>query len=226
MPNSEKRDAMDYATSPSSFAYACLHHPLFGARFRYATYKGTEIIHAAGSPIKEFGLVVEGCLKAIRYTGSGKEVCSSYFEKDDFFPELLYFADKKTYTYTLVAAKRSNVMWVTTETFERMLREDQDLMYAFMIYLSKRGLKNQMLLGCLGYQTIRERIAFWLVNMSDLSRSDCVPLPASQTIWANTLRVSRSSLNQEIKKMEKLGYFSMRGSMLIVRDRAALENLL
>lgn len=217
---------MDHLTPPPSFAYTCLHHPVFGARFRYETYKTAEIIRTAGTPIKEFGLVVEGCLKTIRYTVNGDEICNCYFEKDDIFPELLYFADRKAYTYTLVAVKRTNVMWIAAEVFERMLREDQELMYTFMVYLSKRGLKNQMLLGCLHYQTIRGRIAFWLTNMGDLSRSDCVPLPASQTIWANTLRVSRSSLNQEIKKMEKLGYFSIRGSMLIVRDRAALENLL
>lgn len=117
-------------------------------------------------------------------------------------------------------------MWLDTSFFELMLRTDSQMLYRFMLYLSKRGLKNQMLLCCLRYQTIRERIAFWVLWMDDIAQDGCVELPASQTIWANELRVSRSSLNQEAKRMEKQGYFRMDGCRLAVLDREGLELLL
>lgn len=218
---------MERTASPQpSFAYSCLHHPIFGELFRRETYKTAETIRSNGMPIREFGIVVDGCLKADRYTAGGSEMCSSYFEKDDVFPELLYFGGDKVYTYTLVAAKKTSVAWLKASVFEFMLEEDHDLMHRFMLYLSERGLKNQMLLCCLRYQTIRERIAFWLIYLTDLAQGNSVPLPASQTIWANTLRVSRSSLNQEVKRMERQGYFRVCEHELQVLDREGLESLL
>lgn len=215
------------ALPQASFAYSCLHHPVFGMLFRSETYRTAEVVHSAGSPIREFGIVMAGgCLKASRYTASGDELCNCYFERDDVFPELLYFSGKKEYTYTLVAVRKTTVLWLGASVFEQMLREEHDLMYRFMLYMSERGLKNQMLLCCLRYQTIRKRVAYWLIHLDDLAQGGCVVLPPSQTIWANTLRVSRSSLNQEIKHMEELGYFRTNGHLLQVLDRKGLESLL
>ena len=209
-----------------SFASSCLAHPVYGDLLRRQTYKTAETVHAQGAPIREFGIVTEGCLKTARYTVDGHELCNGYFEKDDVFPELLYFTGEKVYTYNLLAVRKTTVMWLDTSFFELMLRTDSQMLYRFMLYLSKRGLKNQMLLCCLRYQTIRERIAFWVLWMDDIAQDGCVELPASQTIWANELRVSRSSLNQEAKRMEKQGYFRMDGCRLVMLDREGLELLI
>lgn len=215
----------DDAEQPS-FASSSLSHPVFGELFHCETYKASETIRALGAPIKEFGIVVEGCLKSIRYSLNGNELCNAYFEKDDVFLELLYFTGNGAYTYNLVAVKKSTVAWLDTLHFELMLKTDARLMYRFMLYLSKRGLKNQNLLSCLRYHTIRERVASWLVWMERIAPGDFVHLPFSQTIWANELRVSRSSLNQEVKRMEEQGYFRTRGRWLEVLDREGLEALL
>lgn len=63
------------------FAYRCLHHPVYGKAFRYQCYKTAEIIHPTGTPIEEFGIVVDGILKANLYTVNGCELCSAYFLK-------------------------------------------------------------------------------------------------------------------------------------------------
>ena len=170
--------------------------------------------------------MADGCLKTNHYTINGNELCSAYFEKDDVFPELLYFTGARVYSYNLVAVKKTTVMWLETQFFELMLKTDSQIMYRFMLYMSKRGLKNQMLLRCLRYQTIRKRIAFWVLWMDDITQSKLVELPLSQKVWADELRVSRSSLNQEIKRMEKMGFFRTDGSLLEVLDRRGLENLL
>lgn len=87
----------------TSFASQCLHHETFAKYLRFSTYKTASLIHPIHDPIKEFGIVVDGCLKAEKYTFNGNELCCAYFENDDVFPEFLYFTGKKVYTYALVA---------------------------------------------------------------------------------------------------------------------------
>ena len=201
------------------FAHRCMHHEIYGKRLQYETYKSSQILHSINDTIDHFGMVVDGVLKAEQYTSQGSVLCSAYFEDNDVFPELLYFTGKRQYTYTLVAVRRTTVAWMHVSDLEEMLKEDTEMMTAFMLYLSKRGLRNQMLLSCLMYQTIQQRVAYWLLSMNHLSEHERIPLPRSQTIWANTLHVSRSSLNQELKRMEKEGIFRIEGHALILLDQ-------
>ncbi len=208
------------------FARRCKHHAVYGKKLKYETYKSSQVLRSLNDPIDHFGLVMDGVLKAEQYTSEGNVLCSAYFEDNDVFPELLYFTGKRQYTYTLVAVKRTTVAWMHVSDMEEMLKEDTEMMKTFMLYLSKRGLRNQMLLSCLMYQTIQERVAYWLLSMNHLSEHERIPLPRSQTILANTLHVSRSSLNQELKRMEKEGIFRIEGHVLILLDQKKLENIL
>lgn len=178
----------------------------------------------SGSCINYFGIVVEGILRAERYTCKGCNLCSTYFENNDIFPEFLYFTGSRE--YSLVAVKKTKLAWIPVEIFEKLL-EDPDMMYSFMLYISKRSLKNHLLLNCLSYRLIRERIAYWIVGLNDLSKNNnIITLPQSQTIWANLLHVSRSSLNQELKLMEEEGYFRITNHTLTILDMDKLNSIL
>lgn len=218
-----------YSTFPSHmsiFALRCMHHAIYGNRLHYETYKRSQTLRLEQDPIDHFGFVVDGVLKAERYTTQGDGLCSAYFENNDVFPELLYFTGKRVYTYTLVAVRKTTVAWMNASDMEEMLNNDHDMMYSFMLYLSKRGMKNQLMLSCLDYRTIRERIAFWITNMNRISENDHVPLPRSQTIWANMLHVSRSSLNQELKHMEEDQLIRRDNHYLYVLDKVRLEEMI
>lgn len=208
------------------FAALCRGHEKYRSRLIYETYKSGQVIHTPGDVIDRIGIVVTGILKAEGSARSGAERCGTYFDEEDTFPEFLYFAGDKRYTYSLVAARRTTVAWMPVPAFEEMLAEDPKMTRALMLHISLRGLRNQMLLGCLGYQTIRQRVACWLVTMGELSGNAEVRLPGSQTIWANTLRVSRPSLNQELGRMEREGYFQRGPGVLRLLDREGLEELL
>ena len=121
--------------------------------------------------------------------------------------------------------KRSTVLWVPVQVMEEMLEKDRQLLYALLLYVSQRGLKNQLYLNCLNYQTIRERIAYWIVGMHDIAPAETIRMPGSQLMLANMLHVSRSSLNQELKLMEKEGYFRITGHEMQGWDKEKLEEL-
>ena len=213
------------SSSDPTFASACLHHPIFGDSFHLKTYQAAEFVRTIGSPIEECGIVDYGCLKTTGYTIEGQERCSGYFYKGDVFPELLYFTGNKEYGYDLVAVTTAAVAWINAKTFAVMLQEDRRLSYLFVLYLSKRGLKSQMLLGLTCYRTVRERVAFWILWMEKIAADKRILVP-SQVIWANELRVARASLNKEIGRMEDQNFFSIKDHLLEILDREGLERLL
>lgn len=208
------------------FADLCRRNEQYRSYFLRKTYEASQCIHTQGTKISQFGIVESGILKAVGHTENGTELCHAYFEERDIFPEFLYFSGRKNYTYSLVAEKKSTVVWVPVCVMEEMLAKDPPLMYALILYMSQRGLKNQMYLSCLNYQTIRERIAYWITEMHNIAPTESIRMPCSQLILANMLHVSRSSLNQELKLMEKEGYFRIRNRELQVLDEEKLAVIL
>ena len=83
-----------------------------------------------------------------------------------------------------------------------------------------------MYLNCLNYQTIRERVAFWILGIQKIEEGDVVHMPGSQKILANMLHVSRSSLNQELRQMQREGYFSIEKEMMYDINEELLGGLL
>lgn len=151
------------------FADLCRRNGQYRSYFHRKTYEASQCIHPQGTKITHFGIVEKGILKAVDQTSDGVELCHAYFEAKDIFPEFLYFSGERNYKYTLIAEKRSDVVWVPVQVMEEMIKEDQELMYALLQYISQRGLKNQLYLNCMSYQTIRNRIAYWIVGMHSIA---------------------------------------------------------
>ena len=208
------------------FADLCRRDARYQSYFTKKEYQGSQCIHPQGTKINHFGIVVSGILKAVDNTLDGTEMCHAYFEPKDIFLEFLYFSGERYYTYSLYAEKKSTVIWVPVYVMEEMLSKDQQLMYALLLCISQRGLKNQLYLHCLNYQTIRERVAYWIVGMNNLAPNEAVHMPCSQAVLANMLHVSRASLNQELKLMEKEGFFKIVKKEMREVDMGRLNELL
>lgn len=214
----------DFCREP--FADLCRRKEEYQSYFIRKSYEAAQCIHPQGTRITHFGIVEHGILKAVDNTSEGAELCHAYFEVRDIFPEFLYFSGWKDYSYSLVAEKQSSVLWIPVQVMEEMLKKDQKLLYELLIYISQRGLKNQLFLNCLNYQTIRERIAYWIVGMQKIAPAGAIHMPCSQLMLANMLHVSRSSLNQELKLMEREGYYKIRDRKMQILNEDGLKRLL
>ena len=192
------------------------------------TYRAGECVQSEGDTITHFGIVVSGILKAVSYSRDGEELCNAYFEEEDVFPEFLYLTGNRHYTYLLYVEKRAEVLWIPIFLLEEMLSADAGLVSALLCYVSQRGLKNQLYLNCLNYQTVRERIAYWIMGVRKIEarQEQEVHMPRSQRIFANMLHVNRSSLNQELKQMEREGYFRLDKERLLHVEGERLKELL
>ena len=212
-----------------SFSELCL----FDSRYEHyrtgfvkKSYPAGACIHSQGDKITHFGIVTSGILKAVSYSRDGSEMCHTYFEEMDSFPEFLYLTGERRYTYLLYVEKRAAVTWIPILELQEMLTSEPHMLSALLLYVSKRGLKNQLYLNCLNYQTIRERIAYWILGIQKMTSGKTVMIPRSQTILANMLHVSRASLNQELKQMEREGYFRLDKEKILGADAEKLMELL
>lgn len=206
-----------------------LQNPIVSGNYHLEKYKRNTIIRTPGTLITHVGIVKKGYLKAITYSKYGKEMCSSLFSPDSIILEYLYLSGDMYYTYNLASISDCEICWIPIEVFSKVVFGDKKFSQIYIQQLAKRGLENQRLIACLGYKTVRERIAYWILSdelISTESDTDLrVEFPVSQEAFSEILHVTRSALNQELHKMNQEGFFKINHNILshIDKDKLVLE---
>lgn len=208
-----------------SFDFMAFRTLLENISLQKKTYNKDEIIVEEGAEVQRVGFVLKGALRVTNYTAEGLELNNSYFFGSEMFSEYLVFSHARSFVYTLVCAENSEVVWMNANQFRTLVHQNANLSQAMIYYMSCRGYRDQLLLRCIGYKTIRERLAFWLLGIHQRD-GDSVPIPFSQQILADILHVSRSSLNHELKQLSEERILTYEDQHLHIKNRDALSELL
>ena len=187
-------------------------------------YKVNELIHRNGDPIDRIGILISGSLKATNYSIEGKEVDTFYFFSVDCFPMYLIYGGQNYYPYNVYSFKRSKMIWFDRERFLSIVESDPQLLKNILCMISNYTCYNKLLLGASQYYKVSQRIAYWLLE--SCSGKEYVEIPSSQEVLSNLLMVNRSSLNQELKKLEKSGLIHVDHRKIYIEDSEALDLLL
>lgn len=187
-------------------------------------YKMNELIHRNGDPIDRIGILVSGSLKATNYSRQGKEVDTFYFFSVDCFPMYLIYGGQNFYPYNVYSFKKTKMIWFEREEFLKVVESDPKLLKNILCMISDYTCYNKLLLGASQYYKVSQRLAYWLLE-SSLGK-EYVEIPSSQEVLSNLLMVNRSSLNQELKKLEGNGMIHVDHRKIYIDDQEALDLLL
>ena len=191
---------------------------------RIKNFESGEIVNFFGDCLEYIYIIIEGCLKTNEYLMSGKEVVSSYYFAKDAFPFYLVYGGRQTYPYNVCCHKKAKVYALPIQGFKEIIAKDAKLMENILVFVSKYCVKNKMVIQAASYPKVAQRLAFWLLASADCQGD--YHIPGTQQLFADRLLVNRSSLNQEIKNFEGLGYIQKKGRSVHLNDRSALEALI
>lgn len=181
------------------------------------TYRRGEVIYHQGDRIDKIGLLLEGVMKCATYTNHGDELNPHYFYEGEIFPEYLLLTGEKEYIYTLIAEKRSVVIFVDFHHFEELIMNDMNWCQFLITYMAKRGLLSEKWRLCNCYGNLRSKIAFMLLEIYGGTDDDWIEIKDCQRIVSTKLQISRTAYNQEMIKLEE--------ENIIKRNRSSVKIL-
>lgn len=192
----------------------------------YRDYKSEDTIVNIGDKINKFGIIIKGNIEIASYTYDGEKKSNQYLTKDHTIPiHAIYyqFLNKDEYKYSLECESDSTIAWIDREEFISIIKSDPQILYEMLLQESIKGYKAQVQLNCMSYNKVRERLACWIVEVSELEKTGYIEIPRTQSIFADTLYVNRSSLNQELKKLKEEKLIDIDGNVLKVLDIEKLK---
>src|SRR5690554_1472969 len=184
-----------------------------------------ELIFTPLDKCDHLNIIIEGEVKLCKYSGDGQEQILSLLSTDDVFGEAIVF-EGSNYVVTVIAEKRTMVGMVHRDILLNLTQRNRDFTQEFFRELTKKIKILNSKLEMLYLKTIKQKIAKFLLNLSEEQNNTNIKLPHTKQKIAFLLGSSREVISRNFSELESEGYIIQKGKNIIVINKESLEDLL
>ncbi len=184
-----------------------------------AIYRKGDYLHPMGSPLRCFGLVLQGQVLACTDDINGNRMIMTSVLPGETFGESLSFLQVEEAPVYIYASTDTRVLWLSPNG----LREPEgsvmknEIKYRFMAMLAERTLAMNSRIRILSKLSLREKL--WTLFGEYIHREGReFTLPYSRNDLAVYLGANRSALSRELGRMKAEGLIDFDGNRFRVRD--------
>jgi CRP/FNR family transcriptional regulator, cyclic AMP receptor protein len=188
-----------------------------------------EIVYAAGDPPNGFFALISGEIRVIQTTAEGRSALLMIARPGVWFGEAAMI-DGLPRSSDAIAIGRAIVLQIDPRVFRRLTLDNSQHYEAFARLVCEQYRKAMDYIVTTMSLPLPVRLAQRLVGLAHSHGREngdgmIIDLHLSQEVLAETVGVSRQSLNRALKALEAKGMVSVGYSALTIRDAGALETL-
>ena len=176
---------------------------------KISSFNKNECIVYSGESIDRFGIVLEGEATILKENAEGNRVIISVVKKGDLFGEMLVFSSRKMWPVTVRVQNSCKVLFITNSDLitrcEKMCPWHNAMLQNFIRIISDKALMLNKKIEYLSIKSIRGKIASYLLDQYQNTKSNTIILPLKRNDLAEFLNVSRPSLSREICQLRDEG---------------------
>lgn len=198
-----------------------LHPALLSIGQPFSFRKG-EFIFSAEDKARGFYYVKCGEVRVFKMDAKGKEVEVVRIGPGGFLGEAVVFVSP-VYPVYAQAVTDADTLYFAAEDVQRKI-EDEASMARFLIdLLAQKCVTLNSRLEALELQTVRQRLAQYLLSRCSRERDCLVELETTKTELAKILGTIGETLSRNLKQMQEEGLIEVKGQNIVVRDCAKLR---
>lgn len=195
------------------------------AKFHFLKYLPGETIINAGDPCTHIKFIISGSVRMTIVNGDKRfKVASTLAAPDVLVPSFL-FGRATDYPCTIEAIEATSILQITKSDYLKILNSDSVFMLNFLNMLSVNAQKSVDGVLALTTGSMEERIAFWIVALTQPAASDIV-LSCRQRDLYSFFGVQRSSFIATLDAMKASGLIDYQGNEIRVNSRRSMFDLL
>lgn len=206
-----------------------IEHIIKCSNARVIEYENNQIVFQKDDIIKNLGIVIEGKLNLISQKYNGTKVIVTTLEQNDLYGEALAFSTFNRAPYDLVCTGRSKVLIFPHNIFFAMCKEvcnfHKTLIGNMLSILSDKIVMLNNKMHILNADTLRGRIAVYLLTLHNKNNSLIFDLPMKRQELADFLNVKRPSLSRELSNMQQDKIIQVYHSTVKIIDLDGLKEL-
>lgn len=185
-------------------------HEFFAcARARAKDFKKDELIIEAGMATDEFGILLKGGARSIKWDASGKLTIITLIEEGGAIGVLLAASEGRVSPLSVQATADSTVLFFSFRRIltrcEKQCPHHEKILRRYITLLAEKGLELHERVNCLLEPTVRQKVLTFLRTIAAEQNSREIILPINRNIMAEYLNIERSALSRELSRMKRDG---------------------
>jgi CRP-like cAMP-binding protein len=194
--------------------------------FQVKNFKSGEMMAQAGESVDKAILLLEGRLQGEMVDFAGNSLKIEELEPPQMVAAAFLYGPNSTFPVNLSAKTDGKILIILKRDFTLMLSLESRVMVNFINIVSG---KSQFLSGkitFLSLRTIKEKIAFYLLQTMKERKDNFIGINQTQTMLADLFGVTRPSLTRTILEMEKQGILRWSREQVEILNPGKLKSIL
>ena len=193
------------------------------ALFRSKDIVKGELIASEGDLCKGLIIIEEGEAAAQKYTHSGEYSTLRILEHGDVFGEDQIQEENGRYTSTLEAITDLSLSFISQNNLFSLVEKFPTIREGLWKLLLQRIKQSDERIILLSQKSVRSKISYYLLRLSEKQQQTSVTLPGSREVVAKFLSIPRPSFSRELSAMEKEGLIALSGRTVTIPDKSSLQ---
>lgn len=186
-------------------------------------YTKDELIAISGEQITAQLIVVSGSVKGEMVDFTGKTIKIEDIAAPRPLAPAFLFGKNNVYPVNIVANESASILSIPKSSFIQMMQKDERVLKSVMNIISNRAQFLSNKIKFLSFQSIKGKLANYLLEKMEISKSDEVLLDKSQAQLADLFGVTRPSLGRTIREMDHEGIIDARAKQIKILDKEKLS---
>lgn len=206
-------------------SYSKLSEVVGSTKFHFLKYLDGEKIVDVGQPCTHIKFVISGSARVTVVNSDGRFGVSQTLSAPDVIAPDFLFGRTTIYPLTAVAKGPTGIMQIAKTDYVKLLASDPVFLFNYLNVLSVNAQKAVNGVLALTTGSLEERIAFWIIALSQSSGTDIV-LTCKQRDLYSLFGVQRSSFIATLEGMKSRGLIDYTSNEIRIVDRAEMVKLL
>ncbi len=194
-------------------------------KFHFLKYRDGDPIVSAGDPCTHIKFVISGAVRLTTVSRDGRMRVSQTITSPDVIAPDFLFGRFTTYPASGVAIGNTGILQIAKNDYLKILSSDNVFLINFLNTLSINAQKSVIGVLALSHGSLEERIAFWMVALTQRGSSD-ITLQCKQRDFYSLFGVQRSSFVSTLTAMQERGLLEYDQREIRFTSRPALIELL
>ena len=186
-----------------SFNMDSIKNLLSQINYKINLYSKDTIIACEGDNCFNLGIILEGSIEVKKLFVSGKTVTITKLLPPDIFGEVVIFSDMNKYPSTIIASDNCKILFLSKIDIIKLCSINTNILNNFMGLLSNKILMLNKKLKDLSYETLRQKVASFLLENYYLNKKSMFQISSSRKEMAEALGIPRPSLSRELINMRE-----------------------
>jgi len=183
---------------------------------RCVEYKAGDFIIEESAITSEFGIMLTGRGRSIKWDASGKIVTITLIEPGGVMGVMLVAKGNRKSPVAVQATQNATVMLIPFNNLlsrcNKNCPQHEQLLKNYIGAVAEKGLELHERINCLLKPSAREKIISYLQRVSREHQSKIFAIPMNRNAMAEYLNIERSALSRELSRMKKDGVIEYRKS--------------